>query len=36
MKIIDVDAEMFAEEIKMAFVFKIDGSGIYTTITLMN
>ena len=35
-KIIDLDAEGFAEKIMVALIFKIDGSGIYTAITLMN
>lgn len=36
MKIINLNAKMSIEEIKVAFVFEIDGNSIHMTMTLMN
>lgn len=36
MKIIDLDIEVSIEKIMVAFVFKIDGSGIHPTMALIN
>lgn len=35
-KIIDLDTEISTEKIIMAFVFEIDSSGFYRTMTLIN
>lgn len=36
MKIIDLDGEVFVEEIKLALVFEINGGNIHMTMTLIN
>lgn len=36
MKIIDLNAEVFAEKIIVALVFEINGGGIYTVMALIN
>lgn len=35
-KLIDLDTKVSIEKIMMAFVFKIDSSGIHMTMTLIN
>lgn len=36
MKIIDLNAEVFAEKIMVTLVFEINGGGIYMVMTLIN